>query len=82
MENSRAGFLDYKPPRLNDRHRGAHGLRAVYELMTPAQRAKADQEDLRLREVEATTTLAGMVGMDNDSDDEDYMETPSPGQQF
>ena len=59
LENARAGFLDYKPPRLNDRHRGAHGLRAVYELMTPAQRAKADQEDLRLREAEAGATLAG-----------------------
>jgi len=37
-----------------------------------------------LREVEAGATLARMVGgdMDTDSDDEDYMETPSPGQQF
>ena len=79
LENARAGFLDYKPPRLNDRRRGARGLRAVYELMTPAQRAKADQEDLRLRVVEAGATLAGMVGgdMDIDSDDENYMETPS-----
>ena len=63
LENARAGFPDYKPPRLNDRRRGARGLRAVYELMTPAQRAKADQEDLRLRVVEAGATLAGMVGV-------------------
>ena len=84
LENSRAGFPDYKPPVLNDRHRGARGLRAVYELMTLAQRAKADQEDLRLREAEAGATLAGMVGgdMDTDSDDKDYMETPSLGPQF
>ena len=52
LENSRVGFLGYKPPTLNDRLRGAHGLRAVYELMKPAQRAKADREDLRLREAE------------------------------
>ena len=63
LENAMAGFLDYKPPRLNDRRRGARGLRAVYKLMTPAQRAKADQEDLHLREVEASATLAGMVGV-------------------
>ena len=58
LKNARTRFLDYKPPRLNDIHRGAYGLRAVYELMTPAQRAKALQEDLRLREVEASATLA------------------------
>jgi hypothetical protein len=58
--------------------------RAVYELMTLAQWAKADQEDLRLREVEASAGLARMVGgyMDTNSDDKDYMETPSSGQQF
>jgi hypothetical protein len=52
----------------------------MYELMTPAPRAEVDQEDLRLREAEATATLAGMVCMDTNTDDEDYMETPSPGQ--
>ena len=84
LENSSAGFLDYKPPSLNDRCRGACGLRAMYELMTLAQRVEVDQEDLRLREAEAGATLARMVGgdMDTDSDDKDYMETPSPGQQF
>ena len=84
LENTRAGFPNYKPPGLNDRRRGARGLRAVYELMTLAQRAEADQEDLCLREAEARATLARMVGgdMDTNSDDEDYMETPSPGQQF
>ena len=29
LENSRVGFPDYKPPMLNDRRRGARGLRAV-----------------------------------------------------
>ena len=43
-----------------------------------------NQEDLCLREAEVGATLARMVGgdMDTDSDDEDYMETPSLGHQF
>ena len=58
LENARVGFPDYKPLGLNDKRRGARGLRVVYEHMTPAQRAKALQEDLRLREVQASATLA------------------------
>lgn len=51
--------------------------------MTAAQLAKAEQEDMHLREIEASACLAGLIGgfipVDIDSDDEDYVETPSPG---
>jgi hypothetical protein len=49
-------------------------LRAVYELMTLAQRANADQEDLRLREAEASATLVVMVGGNMDTERDDYWQ--------
>lgn len=69
-------------PGINDRRRGARGLRAFNQQMTAEERSQVEKEDIALREAEASAGLAGLMGAflsdsDSDTEDDDYVMPPS-----